>query len=389
MLNYVNRVIVGKASGGGNTGATIALITRGDILILDEDMGVLSDGAAEQPIYFVVGTGFTESPFIMSSLIYPGVNLKANHKTTVAATDQVSSFASVDVPTVGEKFQVILAFKDRQRIIANRQSRLLLDAIAETTNPYDIVALLERQSRFSSPYKDPYGIGVDLTAVGTTTVSDNTVRVTQGSNSITYATAAEHNTGTQIIVGDIIAFDNIDYKITVVDTLELTIDRPFRAASEAAFTANDIDIKKTITAAGIVFTGTSAPFSNPAIDIYEKTSFELGGSLNMGSVTNTTPVQLGQGIYEQVKKAEFDAQFNLGNSNLTQWPIPEFDYHAVSGTAYTAHSIISKDIHEGDLQDQMASPVGVTVYFSTTADTQRDAVSAIYEDALGLGATSW
>jgi len=389
MLNYVNRVMVGNPTGIANTGSTLATIARGDILVLSEDMAVLADGASEQPVYFAVGTGFTESPFILSSLIYPGANLKANHKTNVAAAEQVSSFAAVDTPTIGDKYQVILAFKDRQRLLANRQSRMVLDAVAVTTNTYDICALLEKQSRFSSPYANPYGVAVDLVATGTTTVSDNTVRVTQGSTSITYATAATHNTGTAIIVGDVIAFDNIDYKVTSVDTLELTIDRPFRAASEAAFTAADIDIKKTITACGMTFTGIALPWTDPNVDRYEKTSFELGGTANMGDVTNTTAVQLGQGTYEQVKQAEFDAQGYLGNTNLRQWPIPSFDYHAVSTSVYTAHSIISQDIHEGDLQDQMASPVGVTLYFSTTADTQRDAVSAIYEDALGLSATSW
>ena len=388
MLNYVNRVIVGKSTGGANTGATLAAITRGDILVLGEDLTVLADGASEQPIYFAVGTGFTESPFILSSLIYPGANLKANHKTSVAAAEQVSSFASVDVPTVGEVFQCILAFKDRQRLIANRQSRLVLDATAVTTDPYDLCALLERQARFSSPYQSPYGVAVDIVATGTTTVSDNIATCVQGSNSVTMTTAATHNTGTAMIVGDVIAFDDIDYKITAVNSLVLTIDRPFRASSGAVAAAN-VDIKKTMTASGLTFTGISAPFNNPAVDIYEKTSFELGGTANMGDVTNTTAVQLGQGVYEQVKAAEFAAQGYLGNTNLVQWPIPTFDYHAVSGTAYTAHSIISADIHEGDLQDQMASPVGVTLYFSTTADTQRDAVSAIYEDALGLAATSW
>lgn len=390
MLNYVNRVIVGKASGAVNTGATLATITRGDIIVLGEDMTVLADAAAAQPIYVAVGTGVRVGDFILSHKIYPGVNLVVNNQATVAAAEQVSSFASVDVPTVGDSYQAILAFKDRQRLIANRQTRLVLDAIATTTNPYDVCAALERQSRFSSPYRDPYGIVVDLVATGTTTVSDNVVAVVQGSNTITYATAATHNTGTPIIVGDLIAFDNIDYKVTAVNSLVLTLDRPFRAASEAAFTAADIDIKKTITACGMTFTAVAPPFNNSAVDIYEKVEFELGGSANMGAVTNTTASQLGQGVYEQVKAAEFAAQGMLGNSNLRDWPIHAFDYHAVAGTAYDVINITSKDIHEGDLQGQMASPVGLTIAFSTSGSSaQRDAVDAILEDALGISALSW
>ena len=395
MLNYVNCVIVGKSTGAANTGSTLATLTRGDIIVLSENMVVLANAAAKQPCYVVVGTGVTANPFIMSSLIHPVDAMKVNQKTTRAAANQVTyvgwNGTAGNVGTIVDEavYSVILAFNDRQRLIANRQTRMVLTAAADGTDKYDICAQLERQSRFSSPHADPYGVGVDILAVGTTTVSDNTVRVTQGSPSITYATAATHNTGTVIIVGDVIAFDNIDYKITAVSSLELTLDRPFRAASEAAFTAADIDIKKTITAAGLKFTGKASPYNNSDIDVYEKVVFEVGISETFAStvtVDYATAADLGQGIYEQVKKMEFDVQGYLGNTNLTQWPVHSFDYHAVSGIAYDIVNINSFDEHEGDLQSQMKSPVGLTIAFSTTAATQRNAVLTILEDALGLGA---
>jgi len=397
MLNYVNRVIVGKASGGANTGATLATITKGDIIVLSEDMAVLSDGAAKQPIYVAVGTGIAKNPFIMSSLIHPVDSMVVKNKATRAAADQVTfvgwNGTTGDIGAVVDKtvYEVILAFKDRQRIIANRQTRLVLNAAAEGTDKYDLCAQLERQARFSSPHSDPYGVRVDILAVGTTTVSDNTVRVTQNSPSITYATAATHNVGTAIIVGDVIAFDNIDYKVTKVAALELTLDRPFAAASEAAFTAADIDIKKTITAAGLKITGLASPYNNADIDVYEKVDFEVGVSESFASaaVDYSVASDLGQGVYEQVKQMEFDVQGYLGNTNLVQWPIHSFDYHAVAGTAYDIINITSQDYHEGDLQKQMSSPVGLTLAFSATASTQRDAVDAIIEDALGISALSW
>jgi len=394
MLNYVNRVIVGKSTGGANTGATLATITRGDILILSEDMAVLANGAAKQPTYVAVGTGVTDNPFILSSLIHPIDSMKVNQKTTRAAANQVTyvgwNGTVGDIGAVVDEavYEVILAFKDRQRLIANRQTRMVLNAAADGTDKYDLCAQLEKQSRFDSPYSDPYGVQVDILAVGTTTVSDNTVRVTKNSRSITYATAATHNVGTAIIVGDVIAFDNIDYKVTAVDALELTLDRPFKAASEAAFTAADIDIKKSITAAGLKITGLASPFNNPDVDIYEKVVFEVGVSASFASapVDYSVAADLGQGIYEQVKKMEFDVQGYLGNTNLRDWPIHSFDYHAVSGTAYDVVNINSFDQHEGDLQSQMNSPVGLTLAFSATAATQRNAVLTILEDALGLGA---
>lgn len=391
MANYVNRVIVGKAAGTANTGATLAAITRGDIIVLGENMTVLADAAAEQPIYLAVGTGVRVGDFILSHKIYPGANLVVNNQKTVAAAEQVTSFASIDVPTIGDSYQAILAFKDRQRLIANRQTRLVLDAIATTTNPYDVAALLEQQSRFSSPHSDPYGVVVDITATGTIPgVTDNDAAVVQGSNVVTFATAATHSVGTDIAVGDILAFDDIDYKVTAVNGLALTLDRPFRAASEAVFPKADLDVKQTITAAGMTFTAVAPPFNNSAVDIYEKVEFELGGSANMGAVTKTTASQLGQGVYEQVKAAEFASQGMLGNSNLRDWPIHAFDYHAVSGTTYDVINITSQDVHEGDLQGQMSSPVGLTIAFSTSGSSaQRDAVDAILEDALGISALSW
>jgi hypothetical protein len=397
MLNYVNRVIVGKSTGGANTGATLDAITRGDILVLSENMAVLSDGAAKQPIYVAVGTGIAANPFIMSSLIHPIDSMKVSNKTTRAAAEQVTfvgwNGTAGDIGTVvdGSVYEGILAFKDRLRLIANRQTRLVLNAAAEGTDKYDLCAQLENQSRFSSPHSDPFGVRVDILAVGTTTVSDNTVRVSQNSRSITYDTAATHDTGTAIIVGDVIAFDNIDYKITAVNALELMLDRPYKAASEAAFTAADIDIKKTITAAGLKITAVASPYNNADIDVYEKVAFEVGISTTFASavVDYSVASDLGQGIYEQVKKMEFDVQGYLGNTNLVQWPIHSFDYHAVAGIAYDVVNITSQDRHEGDLQSQMNSPVGLTIAFSASASTQRAAVIAIIEDALGIAQLSW
>lgn len=400
MLNYVNRVIVGKSTGGANTGSTLAAITRGDILVLGEDMSILANGADKQPCYVVVGTGVTANPFIMSSLIHPIDSMKVNQKTTRAAAAQVSyvgwngTVGNITVPAVGDIAEVILAFKDRLRLIANRQTRLVLNAAAITTDRYDICALLEAQSRFSSPHSDPYGVQVDILAVGTTTVYDYDITVVKGSNKVTSLTGTKHDTGTDLIVGDVMAFDNIDYKVTAINTLVITLDRPFKGTSGVVDNLN-IDVKKTITAAGLKFTGLASPKNNADIDVYENVVFEVGQGVKdadtgiigtFGAVDYATAADLGQGIYEQVKKMEFDVQGYLGNTNLTQWPVHSFDYHAVSGIAYDIVNINSFDEHEGDLQSQMKSPVGLTIAFSSSASTQRNAVLTILEDALGLGA---
>lgn len=392
MLNYVNRVIVGKSTGGANTGATLAAITRGDIIVLSENMVPLVNGADKQPCYVAVGTGITANPFIMSSLIHPIDSMKVNQKTTRAAAEQVTfvgwNGTTGDIGAVVDEkvYEVILAFKDRLRIIANRQTRLVLNAAAEGTDKYDLCAQLENQSRFSSPHSDPYGIQVDILAVGTTTVYDYDITVVKGSNKVTSLTGTKHDTGTDLIVGDVMAFDNIDYKVTAINTLVITLDRPFKGTSGVVDNLN-IDVKKTITAAGLKFTGTASPKNNADIDVYEKVVFEVGVSKSFASavIDYSVASDLGQGKYEQVKKMEFDVQGYLGNTNLTQWPVHSFDYHAVSGISYDIVNVSSFDEHEGDLQSQMKSPVGLTLAFSASASTQRNAVLTILEDALGLG----
>lgn len=383
MLNYVNRVHVGLASGADNGVTTLAGLGRGDILVLDSEMTPIvaapSDNAGPRKSFYVaLGTGFPASPFILSAPIFGDQVTSANSKATRAAADQVTT-VTVPVPAIGDVAEVVIAFKDRLRLIANRQSRLVLTAEAASIDVYDLASALAGQAQYSAPYSDPYGIRVDVTATGTTTVSDNTVTVTQGSKVITYDTAATHDTGTPIIVGDVIAFDDIDYKVVKVDTLVLTLDRAFQAASEAAFTAADIDIKKTITAASLTITGTDSPYNNPEIDVYEKPVFEVGSSQVGAVVADVTAADLGQGIARQVKKMEFDAQSYLGNSNLIQWPIPTFDYHAVEGTAYNVYQITSYDEHEGDLQNMMKSPVGLTIAFSNTSAAQENDISAILD----------
>ena len=390
MLNYVNRVIVGNPTGIANTGSSLATIVRGDILVLSEDMAVLTGTPGVQPFYLAVGTGFAESPFIMSSKINPAF-AKTTAKADRVAADQVTTLAALAAPSAGDAYQVIIAFKDRQRLIANKQSRIVMDYTAIAgDDEYDVASALAGQAQFSSPYSDPYGVRVDVTGVtGTVTVADNTATVTKGSKIVTFATAATHDTGTAIAVGDVIAFDNISYKVTAVNALVITLDRAFQAASEAAFTAADIDIIKAVTAAGLTITGVDSPYNNSAIDIYEKPSFEVGGSVSVGTITATTAVDLGQGLARQVKQMEFAAQGYLGVSNLRQWPADSVDFHAVDGKLYDAVSIISQDEHEGDLQNQMKSPVGIDLFFSTDAATQRDAVTAILESCLGISALSW
>ena len=386
MLNYVNRVIVGDSDGLVNTGDALSNITRGDILILDENMTVLTGTPAKQSFYVAVGTGFAESPFILSSKINPDKVTSSADKGYVAGADQVSTIG-IATPAIGDSVNVVIAFKDRLRLIANKQTRMVLSAIAETTDPYDLASDLAKQAKFSSPYSDPYGVQVDVLATGTPTYLTLTedVTVTKGSTSISYAADPGFS------AGDIISIRGIAYKLVSSDASEGVLDRAYTGASETidvSAEATAVGSLASITAVDLQVSGLTPPFQNPEIDLYEKVQFTLGSDQDGQVETVVTAATLGNGTYEQVKRMEYDVQGYLGNTNLRQWPIPSFDYHAVAGTGYDVIQIQAFDEHEGDLQGQMKSPVGVTIAFAT-GSAQRDAVDTILESVLGVAAFTY
>jgi hypothetical protein len=385
MLNYVNRAIVGTAAGTGDGTLALSALGRGDVSIFaaDDFTTPLADGAAKQPFYIAVGTGDTASPFILSSKIDPD-NAFMAIKDARPADDQVSS-VSVAAPTVGDSVNVIIAFKDRQRLIANKQTRIVLSHEATTAVAYDLASALAKQAQFSSPYSDPYGVKVEVTTAGTDSVTEvgNTISVTKGSDRISFSVAAQHGTDQNYAVGDYIDISGVTYSVTeVVSATVLKLDRLY-TGDTAALANTAVNERSTLTATNIRVTGVAAPYNNPEIDIYEKPTFELASDQAGAVVTNTTAMDLGQGTYEQVKKLEFDVQGYLGNTNLRQWPIPVFDYHATSGVSYDIINIMGQDEHEGDLQNQMKSPVGAVLAFNAGTTTQRDAIFAILEDVMG------
>lgn len=386
MLNFVNRVQVGLSSGADNGVTTLTGLGRGDLLVLDSEMTPIvaapADNAGPRKSFYVaVGTGETKAPFIMSAPIFGDNVVSANYKATRVAADQVSA-VSIITPAVGDVANIVIVFKDRQRLIANRQTRLVLTAEAATIIGYDLASDLAKQATFSSPYSDPYGVKVEVTTAGTDSVTEigQTIAVTKGSDRITFSVAAEHGTNVLFAVGDYIDISGVTYAVAeVISTTVLKLDRLYTGDSDAALANTEVNERSTLTAVNIQVTGVASPYNNPEIDVYEKPVFEIGSDQVGAVVTNSVAMDLGQGIYEQVKAMEFAVQGYLGNSNLRQWPIPTFDYHAVSGTAYNVLHIMSKDKHEGDLQNMMESPVGLSLIFSNTSAAQENDITAILD----------
>lgn len=391
MLNYVNRVLVGIPTGADSNNDTLASLGRGDMLVLDSNMTPITAAPADNQgprasFYVAIGTGVAKAPFILSSPIF-GDSVKSYlGKTNSPGVEQVSyvgfngTAGNIDAIIDGDSYQVIVAFKDRQRLLANKQTRQVLSAVATSTSRFDVLNDIAGNASYSTPYSDPFGIKVEVVSNGTATTSDNNIAVNTGSKVITFTTAATHNTGTLFAIDDYIGIDDVTYKIVAVDGLNITLSRAFTGATGTVVAAN-VDALAAPSNFGLKITGVESPYNNPEIDVYEKVSFEIGVSENLGSdiVDYAVAVDLGNGTSEQVKALEFAVQHNLGISNFTQWPIPSIDFHTVAGVVYDTIQITASDKHEGDLQGQMESPVGLTIAFSATSNAQRNNITPILD----------
>lgn len=402
MQNYVNRVQVGLSTGLDSNKDTLASLGRGDMLVLDSNLLPITAAAADnngprKSFYVAVGTGDANSPFILSAPIF-GDNVRSYlGKSTRAAAEQVSyvgyNGTSGDIGAIvdEEEYKVVVNFDERLRLIANKQARKVLSVIADGTDKLDLLEDLIAVGGYSAPYADPYGLKVEAVSNGSKAATDNDITVVKGTNTILFATAATHSVGTDYAVDDIIGIDDITYKIIAVNALIITLSRNFSGASGTVVKAN-VDRLTSITGFGLKFSALAAPLNNAAIDKYEKVSFDLGvGETFSGAVASYVIVSdLGQGIFEQVRQMEADVQHNLGFSDLRgQFPAgTQYDFHAVSGIAYDVIQLIGSDKHEGDLQGQMESPVGLSIAFSTSSNAQRDNITPIIDslipNAVGL-----
>lgn len=127
MLNYVTRVLVGKASGAVNSGSVPNSLAKGDIIMVDGITGAAITtavaAAAATSVRFING-GRNGSP-IASSLIERANITKVTKQVYAAAVAQTETYASLTM-VAGKEYKFVIVFKDDQRLIANRQTRVII-----------------------------------------------------------------------------------------------------------------------------------------------------------------------------------------------------------------------------------------------------------------------
>jgi len=170
---------------------------------------------------------------------------------------------------------------------------------------------------------------VSAVAVDNADAFDYTGTVVNGSKTFSVGTSLAAG-GVAAVVGDYVRFSETPtvtgtaltdgiYKITEINTLDVTVDRPIQTPS-GTYTASKA-VAEVITNAeavaadfGLKFTGIARTFSMPK-KRYSKVEFNLGLDDGFGAtpVTYTTAMSRGVGTYEQIAELEWNLLGNVGD----------------------------------------------------------------------------
>lgn len=186
------------------------------------------------------------------------------------------------------------------------------------------------------------------TALDTAYDITNTVTVVKGSNKISVATNLTYNTAAgTLAVGDFIRMADSDttptlssnvYRVTAIDSLVVTLDRPYTGASgtltDAADSTQVIPSATGIAADwGVTITANDLDFlvsanGGGSMRKYQKVIFNVGlDGFDTTAQGTTTAANLGAGQYEQIAELESFLRGNngeqnrIGQPNLFQWTL--------------------------------------------------------------------
>lgn len=193
----------------------------------------------------------------------------------------------------------------------------------------------------------------------------NAITVVNGSNILNVASDLTYNAASgTLAVGDYIrlaltnitcALTNPVYKVTAIDTLQVTLDRPVTSASGAYADAQDssqVIPAASFTSAvsvGLKLTGLSLDWTAKGIFPYKQVTFDLGlkgfGTTTQSATGPVFPV----GYYKAVSDLEWFSQFGSdGLRNATQHPVPTGRSETSPLITYNCWTIRYKGTAEND-----------------------------------------
>ena len=186
----------------------------------------------------------------------------------------------------------------------------------------------------------------------------NDATVVKGSTVFNVASNLTYNTAAgTLAVGDFVRFDdalngdvaldNPVYKVTAINTLAVTVDRPINVPSGAWTDAGEA--VQVITAAqgaaadwGVRMTGNTPDGTsfNPLTDTPFVVSFSvLSGDFETATVSYTTKALIGTGTYQLVAAMEAYTQYQFKDRIVSTYPTKTVQIDSVAGNTYCLYNV--------------------------------------------------
>lgn len=256
MLNYVNRVLVGKSSGATTTGTGVSNLVQGDLLLIDSQTGAtLSTAAlaAASTSARIVNGGRNGSP-ILSSPIDRSTIVKYTKQVYLAASPASETYTGLTM-AAGKEYKLVVVFKDDQRLIANRQTRVVISHIFPATGSTLAAELIKLRDKVNAA-KQAKGLlvasisGTDLVLTGqaipTRGIDDyQYVNFTSTFVNVTDDTYVNANTIVAPVAGNGLPVQVRDAERKALGYLGFTDLRDFRTNKDVPFNTSD-----TVTGGG-------------------------------------------------------------------------------------------------------------------------------------------
>lgn len=397
-ITRVNSVLVSNET-GANTGTSLSTIVDGDILILNRAMTnltgtpTITSAADNDIIYIAMGTG-SAGEFKLSAPIQVRNISKVQKEAYAAPVQQVTHIGYAGSGTNGitvendTEYQLNIKYKDVYRVQPQRPTIYKYNVVSDSTaSKSEVVSSAVRKVNADTNIK--VSAVILSSNVGTAITGTGTITATNGSKTITAGTDID----AVLAVGDYIRISSTAttgavYKIASIDSVAQTaqLDTPFQGTSvvASAEAGHEYISAANFEASNVGIQLTGETLTEKAPDLYAGVlGFEVSMFPEIGThftVTNTTAKNDGQGFWKQVRDKEYFAQANEGITNRTKFPTNVPSTKAASGNQYASLVIEHADVHTGDRQNTMSSPLATEIYIDTNgASTKYNAVVDIIE----------
>ena len=393
MSNYnnVNRVLIGD---GANSGAIthISGIQAGDLALIDESNNIVATNAAAAALprfeKVTIAAGIADGIAILSSPIQGNTVSKVEAKGFVSPEEQVVTLgyngtASTSIPAAADtEYRLRVLIKDSARPQGMRQTIGDVNYTAKDADKaklaYAIAALFDQKDYGDNYLSDK--VKLERVANGTYAASANTAAVVNASKKVvstSHGFGAAGATGFAKIGGN--AADTPVYGYTVVDANEITLDIPYKGATNAALAAASC---RFIASSGTVPTEWGFKLTaiaqnsnvnrsaNEPFDQYEWINFEavfsttddLASGQEVATITNTVVGKPGQGYWKQVADREEAAKGYFGDTSKRRFYDKRINSSVVVGEEYDTIVITHADVQKGDFQGEYSAPLQTEIY---------------------------